>query len=65
MILTQMVFESSSFKFFGIFSFIAGSSIGGGGGGRVLDLSLGRGCRPDLETRALFMTKKIVKILKN
>ena len=63
MILTQMVFESSSFKFFGIFSFIAGSSIGGGG--RVLDLSLGRGCRPDLETRALFMTKKIVKILKN
>ena len=34
-------------------------------GGGVLDLSLGRGCRPDLETLTLFMTKKIVKILKN
>ena len=26
-----------------------------GGGGGVLDLSLGRGCRPDLETLTLFM----------
>ena len=36
-----------------------------GGGGGVLDISLGRGCRPELETLTLFMTKKIVKILKN
>ena len=35
------------------------------GGGGVLDISLGRGCRPELETLTLFMTKKTVKILKN